>query len=146
MKYRWGQSCNMWVIFLFINDILFIRCLVSIIDHEKEAVTADIKLMRFPYEIVLSPVLGTDPAFAEKVSASGANSHGYYCQTSNIRHIKSQYLDVSQRLILQLSLPNPLKPCVKSRMKMQLEQRRQAMLQLHLSDQQLYCLLRYGLY
>ena len=41
----------------------------------------------------------------------------------------------------QLSLSNLLKPGVKSRMKMQLEQRRQAMLQLHLSDQQIYCLL-----
>ena len=29
---------------------------------------------------------------------------------------------------------------------MHLEQRRQAMLQLHLSDQQFYCLLRYDLY
>ena len=34
-------------------------------------------------------------------------------------------------LALQLSLPNPLKPGVKSRMKMYLEQRQQ----LHLSDQ-----------
>ena len=38
------------------------------------------------------------------------------------------------RLVLQLSLSNPLKPSVKSRMKMQLEQRRQAMLQLHLRE------------
>ena len=45
-----------------------------------------------------------------------------------------------------LSLPNPLKPCVKLRMKTWLEQRRQAMLQLHLSDQQFDCLLRCGLY
>ena len=36
----------------------------------------------------------------------------------------------------QLFLLNPLKPDVKSRMKMQLEQRRQVMLQLHPSDQQ----------
>ena len=48
--------------------------------------------------------------------------------------------------LLRLSLPNPLKPDVKSRMKMQLEQRRQAMLQLHLSDRQFYCLLRCVLY
>ena len=41
--------------------------------------------------------------------------------------------------ILQLSLPNPLKPDVKSRMKMWLGQHQQAMLQLHLSDQQFYC-------
>ena len=61
-----------------------------------------------------------------------------YCQTSGIRYTKSQNLNVSH-LILQLSLPNPLKPGVKSRMKMWLEQCRQAMLQLHLSDQQFYC-------
>ena len=50
-------------------------------------------------------------------------------QTSNtgIRHNKSQNLNVS-RLVLQLSLPNPLKPGVKSRMKMQLEQRSVAVL------------------
>ena len=50
------------------------------------------------------------------------------------------------RLVLQLSLPNPLKPGVTSRMKMLLEQRRQAMLQLYLSDHQLYFLLRCDLY
>ena len=63
-------------------------------------------------------------------------------QISNIRHTKSPNLDVS-RLILQLFLP---KPGVKSRMKMQLEQCRQMLLQLHLSDQRFYCLLRYILY
>ena len=63
-----------------------------------------------------------------------------HCEISNIRHTKSQNLTVS-RLVLQLSLCSILKPGVKSRMKMLLEQRRQALLQLHLSDQQLYCLL-----
>ena len=63
----------------------------------------------------------------------------YYRQTSNIRRTKSPNLKVS-RLVPHLSLPgNPLKPGVKSRMTMSLEQRRQAMLQLHPSDQQLYC-------
>ena len=46
-----------------------------------------------------------------------------YSQTLNIRHTKSQNLNVS-RFVLQLSLPNSLKPSVKSRMKMYLEQRR----------------------
>ena len=41
----------------------------------------------------------------------------HYHQTSNIRCTKSQNLNVP-RLILQLSLPNPWKPGVKSRMKM----------------------------
>ena len=48
--------------------------------------------------------------------------------------------------IRKLSLLNPLKPDGKSRMKMKLEQRRQAMLQLHLGDRQIYCLLRCTLY
>ena len=64
---------------------------------------------------------------------------------SNIRRTKSPNLTV-YRLILQLSLLNPMKPSAKSRMKMELEQRRQAMLQLHLSDRQFYCLLRCDLY
>ena len=68
-----------------------------------------------------------------------------HCQASSISRTKSQSLNVSC-LVLQLSFPNPTKPVVKSRMKMQLEQRRQAMLQLHLSDQPFYCLLRYDLY
>ena len=67
-----------------------------------------------------------------------------YRKISNIRCTKYPNLNVS-RLVLQLSLPNPMKPCVKSRMKMQLEQRRQAMLQLYLSDRQFYCLLRCAL-
>ena len=41
----------------------------------------------------------------------------HYRQTSNISSTKSQNLNVSH-LVLQLSLPNPLKPGVKSRMKM----------------------------
>ena len=51
------------------------------------------------------------------------------CQISNIRHTKSHSF-------LQLSLCDLLEPGVKTRMKMQLEQRRQAMLQLYLGDQQ----------
>ena len=62
-----------------------------------------------------------------------------YHNISNIRCPKSQNLNVSC-LVLQLSLPNPLKQGVKSRM-MYLGQRWQAMLQLHLSDQQVYCLI-----
>ena len=42
-------------------------------------------------------------------------------------------------LVLQLSWPNSLKLDVKSRKKMLMEQHWQAMLQLHLSDQQVYC-------
>ena len=68
-----------------------------------------------------------------------------YSTISNIRCTQSPNLNVS-RLVLQLFLPNPMKPGVKSRMKMQLEQRRQAMLQLHLSYQQFHSLLRCNLY
>ena len=49
-------------------------------------------------------------------------------------------------LVLRLSLLSSLNPGVKSRMKMRLEQHRQAMFQLHLSDQQCYCPLRRVLY
>ena len=55
----------------------------------------------------------------------------HYRYTSNIKHTKSQKLNV-YRLVLQLSLPNPLKPGVKSRLNMKLEQRWHAMLQLNL--------------
>ena len=41
----------------------------------------------------------------------------YYSKTSNIRRTKSQNL-IASRLALQLSLPNPMKSGVKSRMKM----------------------------
>ena len=70
---------------------------------------------------------------------------GTYRKISNISGTKSPNLNVS-RLVLQLSLPNPMKSGVKSIMKMQLEQRRQAMLQLHLSDRRFQYLLRCGLY
>ena len=50
-----------------------------------------------------------------------------YHKISNISETKSQNLSVS-RLGLQLSLHDALKPSVKWRMKMYLEQRRQAML------------------
>ena len=40
-----------------------------------------------------------------------------YCKLSNISHTKSPNLNVSP-IVLQLSLPNPMKPAVKSRMKM----------------------------
>ena len=71
--------------------------------------------------------LGTKPLAGPMLTA-------IYRQVSNIRRIKSQNWNVSS-LVLQLSLPNPLEPGVRSIMKMLLEQRRQAMLQLHLNDQ-----------
>ena len=68
-----------------------------------------------------------------------------YSKISNIRRTKSPNLNASS-LGLQLSVHNILKPGVKWRMKMWLEQRRQAVLQLHLSDQQFNCLLKCVLY
>ena len=44
-------------------------------------------------------------------------SYSKYSQVSNIRRTKSQHLKDS-RTVLRLSLPNPLKPYAKSRMKM----------------------------
>ena len=69
----------------------------------------------------------------------------YYRKTSSISRTKSQSLNVSC-ILLQVSSLNPLKPGVKLIMKMYLEQRRQAMLQLHLSYQLFYCVLRCYLY
>ena len=66
---------------------------------------------------------------------SNAESLSMLRKISNIRRTKFQNLNDSH-FVLQSSVPNPLRPGVKSRMKMWLEQRRQAMLQLHLSDQQ----------
>ena len=48
---------------------------------------------------------------------SGRILHYKYRQVSNIRRTKSQHLKDS-RTVLQLSLQNPLKPDVESRMKM----------------------------
>ena len=62
-----------------------------------------------------------------------------YREISNISCTKSQNLNASY-LSLQSSLRNILKPGVKSRTKIKMEQRRQATLQLHLSDQQFNCL------
>ena len=47
----------------------------------------------------------------------------FYRQISNLRCTKSQNVNIS-RFALQLSLPNPLKPCVGSKMEMYVEQRR----------------------
>ena len=58
-------------------------------------------------------------------------SQGECCKIFNISCTKSINLNDSH-FVLQLSLPNPLKPDVKWRMKMYLEQRGQVMLQLHL--------------
>ena len=60
-----------------------------------------------------------------------------YCQIYYIRRTKSEQLDVF-RLVLQLPLCIILKPYVKSRMEMYLEQCLQALLQLdvQLRDQQ----------
>ena len=60
-------------------------------------------------------------------------SHKYH-KTANISCTKFQKSNDSH-VIMQLSLTNPLKSGVKSRM---MEQRLSALLQLHLSDQQVY--------
>ena len=83
--------------------------------------------------------------FDKKSHSVGSKQSEHYCKTSSMSRTKSQNLNLSCTL-LQLSSLNPLKPRVKLRMRMQLEQPRQAMLQLHLSYQQFYCLLRCDLY
>ena len=60
--------------------------------------------------------MGADILLMQGARASAAMTSTYR-QVSNIRRTKSQHLKDS-RTVLQLSLPNPLKPDVKSRMKM----------------------------
>ena len=55
--------------------------------------------------------------YAEQVCGSHHCGNFNYPKISNIRGTKSQILNDS-RLVLQLSAPNPLKPGVKSRLKM----------------------------
>ena len=69
----------------------------------------------------------------------------YYRQTSSTRHIKSKPLNVS-RFVLQLPLSNPDWNLVLGREWRCSWSSRQAISQLHLSDQQFYCLLRRRLY
>ena len=68
-----------------------------------------------------------------------------YYKTSSISRTKFQNLNVSC-ILMQLSSFNPLKPGVKLKMKMLLEQRRQAMLHLYLSYQLFHCPLGCDLY
>ena len=65
-------------------------------------------------ELKLQPHL---PGFSELALVATHYPYANYCKIFNIRRTKPQNLNDS-RLILQLSLPNPLKPGVKSRMKM----------------------------
>ena len=130
--------------------------------HKASWVNCDVKLSEFPSLMViahryclfaLEDVVDDlwEPNMAYPVirlywcSHAGQGTIHGYLWTSNVRRTKSQNLNVS-RLILQLSFPNPLKPGVWLRMKMYLEQRRQAMLQLDPSEQPFYCLLRCNLY
>ena len=64
-----------------------------------------------------SPHVFRVPHFLSLISPHYKPHENYYRQISNIRRTKSQALHVS-RLVLQLTLPNPLKPGIKSRMKM----------------------------
>ena len=82
--------------------------------------------------------------FQQKRFVTGIPSHIYH-RISNIRRTEFEKLSVP-RFVMQLYLPNSLILCAGSRVKMLLEQRRQAMLQLHLSDQEFYCLYRCVLY
>ena len=57
------------------------------------------------------------PPISQRIYELIIQIFGIYCQVSNIRRTKSPHLKDS-RTVLRLSLPNPLKPDVKSRMKM----------------------------
>ena len=53
----------------------------------------------------------------EFINSQAKSGYKHYRKISNIRRTQNQNLNDS-RLIMQLPLPNPLKPGVKSRMKM----------------------------
>ena len=63
--------------------------------------------------VTTEPIDGPAPLGAR----ASAGTVMTYRQVSNIRRTKSQHLK-DPRTVLRLSLPNPLKPDVKSRMKM----------------------------
>ena len=88
---------------------------------------------------------------AEKISPDISALHIKGSGT-HLKTDKKDYHDVTwaswhcRPFVREIHWFNSLKPGVKSRMKMQLEQRRQGMLQLHLNNQQVYCLLSCDLY
>ena len=51
--------------------------------------------------------------YQDRLALRSPSASHIYRQVSNIRHTKSQHLKDS-RTVLELSLPNPLKPDVKS--------------------------------
>ena len=61
-------------------------------------------------DVIMLPGFGTESTLRSRILWE-------YYQTSNISGTKSQNYNVS-RIVLQLSLPSPLKPGVKSRMKL----------------------------
>ena len=64
-----------------------------------------------------TPQSYTKPSYEETTTTLLTQGNSTYRQISNISRTKSQNLTVSC-LVLQLSLPNLLKPCVKLKMKM----------------------------
>ena len=74
-------------------------------------------LVIFPNMILSTCIIITYPAWAEYDKLTGRPLMLIYRQVSNIRRTKSQHLKDS-RTDLRLSLPNPLKPDIKSKMKM----------------------------
>ena len=71
-----------------------------------------------PPEQVPEPTMTESPLIAGKSLTAGKSIPiNEYRQVSNIRRTKSHHLRYS-RIVLRLSLANPLKPDVKSRMKM----------------------------
>ena len=121
------QKCEM----LKKNPHIQIRFLTPIQDHKKVI----FKTANFQCRLKNKALFKTAFKFTQFSRSVGT--------VSNIRRAKSQNLNVS-RLVLQLYLPNSLKPDVKLRAvtKIWFEQRRQVMFQLHLSDKQFYWLLR----
>ena len=87
--------------------------------HKRPITRKCLHLMTSPWD--------TGKTASHQTKANHKHEKCAYRQPSNIIRIKSQDLNVS-RFVSHLSLANPLWPGVKSRMKIELKQRRQAML------------------
>ena len=134
MSFKWGSigfaSCNYFcLIFYFLFLLQWINFGVALTDKLIDPSTL------FGDADLWDPLLNM--IFWRVTRVMGIRME-IYRQVSNIRLTKSQNWSDS-RPVLQLALLILLKTHVKSRMKMYLEQRRQGLLQLHLSDQQFNC-------
>ena len=118
---------SLWILcvskLLITEQSLWIFCVSKSVITEQACLIIDINPSPYVhFEFLLSSTLWclhwwVNLSPWENPPFCGHHISNEYRQISNIRHTKSQNLNIS-RLVLHLSLPNLLKPCVKLRMKM----------------------------